>query len=220
MLDHHIQRQIVYQLAFADSLRFSELQPADLENKLFTYHLKKLVVAKLIVKLADGSYSLTSEGRRMGKGVLRREQKHVDRAYSILLLAIRRGDDWLIFKRHTHPLIGLSGFMQARPIADELATKTAMRTCKEQTNLDGRFTVHGHGFFRMYRNDELESFINFTLLICTDTTGDLVTRSEFGEYQWQASPDFLGPDMLPNMQILHKMCEDPAGQFADMTFRL
>ena len=45
MLDHHIQRQIVYQLAFVDSLRFGELKPDDLDNKLFTYHLKKVVSA-------------------------------------------------------------------------------------------------------------------------------------------------------------------------------
>jgi hypothetical protein len=45
MLDHHIQKSIVYDLAFAESLRFSDLKPPELENKAFTYHLKKVMKA-------------------------------------------------------------------------------------------------------------------------------------------------------------------------------
>src|SRR6187549_3745870 len=105
MLDHHIQRSIVYNLAFADSLRFGELKPYDIDNKLFTYHLKKVVSAGYAVKLESGEYALTPEGRRVGKGALKKQSHLIDRAYSVLLLSIQREDGaWLLYRRQTHPL--------------------------------------------------------------------------------------------------------------------
>lgn len=220
MLDHHLQRQIVYRLAFVESLRFGELKPDDLDNKLFTYHLKKVVATNLVIKQEDGSYRLTAEGRRVGKGALERERKYLDRAYSIILIALQKDDDWLLYKRHTHPLIDLYGFMQAKPSADKPVVTSAKITCLSETGLHADFTAHGNGYLRMYRNTELESFIHFTLLIGTNIQGDLHQNSEFGEYEWVNSPDFSAPNMLPNMRTLHKMYESPAGSFVDETFQL
>ena len=220
MLDHHIQRQIVYQLAFAPSMRFADLKPDGLENKLFTYHLKKVVAAGFVIKQEDGSYALTSDGRRVGKGALSREQKYINSAYSILLFAMKKDDEWLLYKRHTHPLIGLYGFMQAKPVANESIFETATRTCLDETGLSATFSPHGSGYFRVYRDEQLESFIHFTLLVGSDIAGDLRQNSEFGEYEWVHSPDFSSPDMLPNMQTLHKMSEGPVGSIVDETFAL
>jgi len=222
MLDHHIQKSIVYDLAFAESLRFSDLKPDDMENKAFTYHLKKVVRAGLVEKLGDGHYALTMKGRRVGKGALKKESRLLDRAYSILLLAVRRSEDdaWLLYKRQTQPLLGLTGFMQAQPIAETDARSTAQQTCLEQTGLTAEFSVQGHGYFRVYRNAELESFIHFTLLVGHDPQGQLLETAESAGYFWQQTPNFESPDMLPNIQILHKMCEVAPGSFVEATFEL
>lgn len=222
MLDHHIQKSIVYDLAFAESLRFSELKPDDMENKAFTYHLKKVVKAGLVQKLDDGQYSLTMKGRRIGKGALKKESRLLDRAYSILLLAVRRSEDdaWLLYKRSTQPLLGLTGFMQAQPVAETDARSTAQQTAREQTGLITTFNVHGHGYFRVYRTGELESFIHFTLLVAENPSGQLLETAESAGYFWQQTPNFAHPDMLPNMQTLHKMCEAAPGSFVEATFEL
>lgn len=222
MLDHHIQRTIVYQLAFADSLRFSELKPDDIDSKLFTYHLKKVVAAGFVTKNNNGEYALTPEGRRVGKGALKKQSRMIDRAYSILLLAIQRQEDgaWLLYRRQTHPLLGLTGFMQAQPVADQDVVVTAKQECLAKTGLEGDFAIHGHGYFRVHRDNALESFIHFTLLKCTDIQGEVRQNSEVAEYYWDAAPDFAAADMLPNMQILHKMCAAPAGTFVEETFQL
>ena len=222
MLDHHIQKSIVYDLAFADSLRFSDLKPDDMENKAFTYHLKKVVKAGLVQKQDDGHYSLTMKGRRVGKGALKKESRLLDRAYSILLLAVRRSEDdgWLLYKRQTQPLLGLTGFMQAQPIAETDARTTAQQTAREQTGLTVDFDVQGHGYFRVYRNGELESFIHFTLLTGQNPAGELLETAESAGYFWQQTPNFESPDMLPNMQTLHKMCEAAPGSFVEATFDL
>lgn len=40
MLTHHIQHAIIQKLVTNDGLTFSDLKPDDIDNKLFTYHLK------------------------------------------------------------------------------------------------------------------------------------------------------------------------------------
>lgn len=220
MLDHHIQKSIVYDLAFAESLRFSDLKPDELENKAFTYHLKKVMKAGLVEKQDDGRYSLTMKGRRVGKGALKKESRLLDRAYSILLLAVRRNDEWLLYKRQTQPLLGLTGFMQAQPVAETDASSTAQQTCLEQTGIQAEFAVQGHGYFRVYRKGELESFIHFTLLLGENPKGELLQTAELAGYFWQRTPNFAHPDMLPNMQTLHRMCLDPPGSFVEATFEL
>lgn len=226
MLDHHIQKSIVYDLAFAESLRFSDLKPDDMENKAFTYHLKKVVKAGLVEKQDDGTYTLTMKGRRVGKGALKKESRLLDRAYSILLLAVRNidptdgTDEWLLYKRQTQPLLGLTGFMQAQPVAEVDARRTAQQTCFEQTGIQTEFAVQGHGYFRVYRKGELESFIHFTLLLGDAPTGELRETAESAGYFWQRMPNFEHPDMLPNMRTLHRMCLDSPGSFVEQTFEL
>lgn len=220
MLDHHIQKQIVYTLAFADTMRFSELKPDELENKAFDYHLKKTIRAGLVVKTDEGGYRLTSEGKRIGKGALKKATRMIDRAYSVLLLAIRRKEDgaWLLVRRKSQPLLGTIGFMHAQPTATESIEQTAAHVCYDQTGLTGTFVTHGHGYFRMFRAGTLESFTHVTLLRCTEIQGALHQNSELAEYYWDTDPDWLAPDMLPNMQTLHKMLAAPAGRFVEETF--
>ncbi len=220
MLDHHIQKEIVYTLAFSNGMRFSELKPDDLENKAFDYHLKKVIAAGYVVKDEKGLYGLTSEGKRVGKGALKKQSRLIDRAYSVLLLAVRRRADgaWLLQRRKAQPLLGLTGFMNAQPVVDKEAVQTAADVCREQTGLTGTFVAHGHGYFRIYRAGGLESFIHFTLLTCTEIQGELVQNSELAEYYWDTDPDFSAPDMLPNMQTLRKMFEAPSGSFVEETF--
>lgn len=220
MLDHHIQKHIVYTLAFSDGMRFGELKPDDLENKAFDYHLKKVIKAGLVEKTIEGLYALTSEGKRVGKGAFGKQTRMIDRAYSTLLLAIRRADDgaWLLMRRKSQPLIGLTGFMNVQPTASDHIVYTAAQVCRDQTGLTGEFVVHGHGYFRVYRTGALESFIHFTLLLCNDIQGELHQNSSLAEYYWDMDPDWSAPEMLPNTQTLRKMLAARQGQFVDQRF--
>lgn len=219
MLDHHIQRAIVYKLAFSEGLRFSELKPDDLENKAFDYHLKKVVKAGYVEKNEDGAYQLTAEGQLRWR-MSQKKGAQADRAYSTLLLAVQRQEDeaWLLYRRRTHPMFGLTGFMHAKPTPDATAPEVAKQTLHEQTGLTGEFVVHAHGYFRVFRGGMVEGFTHFTLLRCSEVQGELHQNSELAEYYWDTDPDWQALDMLPNMQILHKMLEAPVGSFVEQTF--
>lgn len=204
MLDHHLQRSIVYRLALSHELHFSELKPDTIDNKLFTYHLHKVEKAGLVAKNKDGLYGLTPEGRRLGIRVLQNQQALIDQPESVLFLIIRRKGDGahLLYKRKAHPLIDRVGFMHTTPNASEDILATAKKACKDITGLDCTFGTLGGGYFRVYEEDNLESFTHFTLLVCEDAKGELVQNDDYADYYWEQTPDFMDPSMLPNMPTL------------------
>ena len=222
MLDHHLQRAIVYRLAFSPALRFGELKPDGIENKLFDYHLKKVVASKLAVKQEDGTYTLTAEGRRLGKRALDKQLALADRAEPVLFLAIRRKSDkaWLLYRRKTHPLLGRVGFMHVLPVAGVIPEDRARQICQETTGLTANFSVLGSGFFETYDGDALESYTNFTFLIANDAQGDLSQHDDFAEYYWVNDPDFTDPDMLPNMKTLGNLHKADQLFFITKSFQL
>lgn len=217
MLEHHIQRSIVYKLALSNALRFSELQPAELENKLFTYHLKKVVAAGYVAKDQDGLYQLTPEGRRLGVHVLDNTQALIDRAYSVLFLAVKRAVDgaWLLYRRKNHPLIHKVGFMHATPTAHEAVLETARKALQEKTGLTATFTSCASGYFRVYTGSELESFTHFTLLLAQDAAGELVQSDILADYFWVSEISDIQDDLLPNMQHLIEACNEDQMVFID-----
>jgi hypothetical protein len=223
MLDHHLQRAIVYRLAFSKGLRFSELKPDTLENKLFDYHLKKVVAAGYAMKGDAGLYTLTPEGRRLGIRALDKQQALADYAESVLFLIIRRAIDgaWLFYKRGTHPMLGYSGFMHASPNASENSTMTATKTCLEKTGLNGNFTALGGGYSRIFNTSgELQSFTNFTLLFCNDIVGELSGEDSFADYRWELSPDFADPQLFPSTVMLHELYAASKPFFVEKCFTI
>lgn len=223
MLDHHLQRSIVYKLAFTPSARFTELKPDTVDNKLFTYHLKKVVQEGLVIKSEDGVYTLTSEGRRVSTGALDREQSLItERPLSALFLIIRRKADnaWLFYRRGTHPLIGQVGFMHCLPSFMSTANEAASEQCEAKTGLIGEFTPLGGGFVHFFKNNELESYTHFTLLYCDDIKGELLIRDQKAEYFWETDPDFSTEGMIPTTVFLKELYTAKQPFFIEKTFHI
>jgi hypothetical protein len=220
MLDHYLQRDIIYKLSFVDNLRFSELKPDDIENKLFTYHLKKVLTSGLIEKLDDGSYSLTKTGRRVSTGVKDKAQDLVtERPYSVLFLVIRRNSDdaWLIYKRPIHPMIGYQGFMHCNPSQLVDSPAAAREQCRIKTGLEGRFKVLGGGYFRIFDAEGLESFTHFSLLYCDDIKGEL---NDLDNYTWVENPDFKNKQYFPTTETLYKHYLEKSSFYIEETYHV
>lgn len=221
MLEHYIQKNIVYALALAPSLRFGELKPDGLENKLFDYHLKKVIAQGLVEKTQSGDYALTPKGRRVGKDALKKNDQLIDRAYSVLFMAIRRESDgaWLLCRRKTHPLLGKVGFMHAQPSFTEPAPIAAQNEARIKVGLNCEFKVRGSGYLRMYEADNLESFTHFTLLEAFAADDTLEQLDELAEYYWDVNPDFSASDMLPSIRLYVEQLARPGLFYFEEEFR-
>lgn len=201
-------------------MRFSELKPDDIENKLFNYHLKKVLAEGLVSKLSSGKYALTPKGRRVGKDALKKSDELINRAYSVLFLAIRRQADgaWLLCRRKAHPLLGKVGFMHAQPSFTDNAIVAARNETQSKTGLVCDFTVRGSGYLRMYHGDSLESFTHFTLLESEDAQGELEQLDKLAEYFWVKEPDFGAADMLPSIEHLVERLLQPGLFYFEQNF--
>jgi DNA-binding HxlR family transcriptional regulator len=203
MIRHHIQNAVLYTLSFSDGIRFGELKPDNLENKLFNYHLKQLIRDGLVVKTTDGRYCLSVEGKRLGRSVYESHSTHAKHARSVLILVIRRQTDgaWFLSKRKTHPLKGKVGFLHTTPEIDKDSYTTATHLV-EQMGIDASFTILGGGLFRVVEESAVQSFTNITLLYCDDASGGEVASDELAEYFWDANPDFSSDQMILNTPLL------------------
>lgn len=202
MLTHHIQHIIIKRLISENALSFTELKPDDLDNKLFTYHLKITIREGLVEKIND-RYRLTSTGRKLWKRISETPSKISERAISVIYVIIRAPDKgWLLYTRKTHPLKDRTGFMHAMPCPELTISDAASAQVLQKTGLICNFNAVGCGFFRTYQADELESFTNFTLLECTNPNGILIPNDPYASYQWVLNPNFSDNNMLPNMPIL------------------
>jgi hypothetical protein len=220
---HHIQKSILYDLAFRDEARFSELKDGDIENKLFTYHLKQLINDNLVEKTEDGSYRLSAEGRRQAVSIYDSRDKTATKARSVVFVAIRRKGDgaWLLYRRNTHPLKDLSGFMHITPdYSFQTIQEQIKHDVRAKTNIDVSPIYIGSGFFRMLRGELLESFTHFSLFLAEHVEDTLESHDERADYFWVVDPDFSDTNMLPNMQILTNKMQDASTFFIDELFRL
>lgn len=223
MLDHHLQRSIVFSLAFTPDRRFSELKPDEVDNKLFTYHLKKVLQAGYVTKSADGLYALSAAGRRLSTGVHDNEQALIiERAHSVLYLIIRRKSDgaWLFYTRHTYPMLGYSGFMHCNPTVSKTVAQAAADQCAIKTGLHGDFSALGGGYFRVYEGERVESYTHFTLLYCDDIQGELAPGDKQADYFWVNSPDSYSQLLFPATDVLLQAYRQKQPFFIERTFQI
>lgn len=203
MLDHHIQRAIVTKLKSSDSLSFTELKDDDLDNKLFTYHLKATIREKFVEKTEDGRYQLTSAGEKLWRRMSETPEKISMRAFSVLYLVVHHAKfGWLLYKRKTHPLKDKVGFMHAIPESGLHVADRASNELASKTGLKGTFNVIGSGFFRTMVEGMTYGYNNFTILLCEDSTGTLSPTDDAADYFWSKQINATDQELLPNMPTL------------------
>jgi hypothetical protein len=222
MQEHHIQRNILHKLVLQDKARFADIKPSGVDSNVFTYHLKQLMKEKLVIKLDDGTYSLTPLGRVAGINVTLSKKELLEQAHSILLMSLRtEKEGWLLRKRLAQPMYEKVGFVHAEPVAHEPALKTASETFTLRTGLTADFKVAGTGYVRLFHGDDLESFTHFTLLTADSYSGVLAPIMRNGENYWGKDPDFADTAMIPSMPDLVKMITSSTEIFyADLTYQV
>jgi hypothetical protein len=179
---HHIRRTILDELATAESRRYAELKPKDLDGNVFNYHLKGLIVDNLVQKNAGGDYSLTQQGRDY---IVHRYEDQSQSAHSIFLIVLKRQSDYLLRRRDVQPLIGYTGFIHGEPEVGVDIIQTAEQRLYQKTGIKSvNLSVAGTALIAQYRADELQSF-SHAVIIHGQTDQDVqVEKDATGHNFW------------------------------------
>jgi hypothetical protein len=212
---HHIQKKIILTLTRKENARFAELRPKEIDGNIFTYHLKQLIADKLVQKTEDGNYKLTQKGKLSGINIQLSSKDELEQAHSVLFLAVQNSSGkWLLRKRLVHPAFGRIGFLHCEPTANENILTTAKRMLKERANLDGTFIVKGSGYIKLFRDGELESFTQFTMLYAKNATGKISSPGDSGQNFWyNGNFNEDEQEFFTNMPELMKSLQNSKGLF-------
>lgn len=192
---HHIQKSIMDKLATAETKRYGELKPAELDGNVFGYHLKALLIDKYITKHEQGDYGLTQKGKDY---IVHRYENPLLQAHSIFLIALSRGDEWLMRERLVQPLVGMVGFIHGEPIAGEAIAITAARRLHEKTGLDVDLSVQGSGLISITRGGVLESYSHAAILTGQTDSDISITKDSTGRNFWLPASELDSLTILPS----------------------
>lgn len=170
----------------SDGLRYSQAYPGkDIDDDLYNYHLQQLVEKGLVEK-KDSKYQLTIDGRREVQKIDAKGQV-MDYYFriSVLLYVINEKGELLLQKRTRYPLLGDINTPSGKVKQGESFTDAAKRKLLEETGLMADFQFIGA--FRSTRYDENGNFEEDTIYhvcIAENFRGNLIEKTEFGEYFW------------------------------------
>jgi hypothetical protein len=108
---HFVERQIVELLEKLETAHFNDIKPANIDPKLFVYHLEKLCSAGIIEKTTDGLYQFTQAGKHamasfhLGVGLY---DAHIN---SYIVIALKYREKYLVITRSRVPFLGYTGFL-------------------------------------------------------------------------------------------------------------
>ncbi len=135
-IDVHIfQKNILDQLRQTGSMRYSQLQPDDIESSHFKYHLNILVKDGLVTQEGRGVYRLTARGKssvdRLSKG---RVNPHITPKVITYTLLLGPGCYYL-YRKDKEPYLGLVNMIGGKVHLGEPTKEAAIREVGEKTGL-------------------------------------------------------------------------------------
>lgn len=211
---HHIQKTVLDTLASAQSRRYSELKPPEIDGNTFGYHLKSLISDQYVHKTESGAYALTAKGKDF---IVRRYEDPARAAHSIYLIVVKSGPLYLFRERKVQPLIGYIGFIHGEPEPGVGIIQSAEQRLRTKTGLTARLEVRGSALISQYLGDELQSFSHAVILYGETKELDIITEDATGSNTW-AKPT-LGEYVLPSCHDIIDMI-DSGTTWLDATYYL
>ena len=158
-IKHHIQRSIVRHLSVHEFARFSALKPPKVDTNLFSYHLKLLQKAELVVK-TDAGYTLGPAGLRYVDRASNESMKLRTQPKIITMLLVQEGyGKVLVQKRTKQPYINTWTLPYGKlHIDDASVLDAARRESQEKLRFDPHKLRHvGDCYIRVKKADSIES---------------------------------------------------------------
>jgi len=182
-----IQNQIISRLKNADVLKYSQLQPKNIPNDLFNYHLQFLVKKGFLKKGIKG-YSLSEKGIKYVADVQPTDSVHNQILFKVnpvmILSRIENGKIQILNQvRKSHPSYGKKGVPGGVVRKGESVEDAASRKFRIETGLDAKFKIVGMMRRYLFVDNELFSDLFFPIMYAEKFSG-LLSDTEYGENMW------------------------------------
>lgn len=184
---HFIQTKILRELLFIPHAKFSELNTVDIPNDHFTFHLKQLIRAGLIIK-NENTYSLTPKGMEIA-GRIDADQSIVFQqpkvSVSITVLNKINGiDHVLILHRKRAPSAGKYAWYTTKVRMGELLSQSCERCLLTETGLKAQFDYAGLLHVIRKQDENYEIDVVLPHFKATQVQGELISETDEGENIW------------------------------------
>lgn len=204
---HPVQMQIIRELTFSPSIKFSELNVKDLESDKFSYHIRKLLNDGLIKKDKSDKYSLTNKGKLYSSHMDTNTNTIEKQPKSSVLVIVhkknKQKNSLLIHTRTKEPYYNYSGFLSGKIRYGETLEEAALRELEEETGLLGSGYKHHFVLHEMVYNfdgDQLEDKF-FHIVGFSDTNGSLLDKSIDGKNRWITEKQLRETELLFHNEI-------------------
>lgn len=131
---HYIQKEVISSLARHAPQRFSDLQPGDVPNNTFSYHLKKLLQSGHI-ELIDGGYVATRKAMKTIQYVTDNDSRTSAPVFITAVLVTNTKGDVLLLERNKQPFAGWYGLPAGLIHQGEQLHDAARRELFEKTSI-------------------------------------------------------------------------------------
>ncbi|MCX6789270.1 MAG: NUDIX domain-containing protein [Candidatus Gribaldobacteria bacterium] len=210
---HPSQAEILRVLLFNPKPRFRDLNCQRLSSDHFSFHIKSLAEAGLIVK-REKNYCLTAVGKEFANRLdAEREVPQVEKQakISVLIFAIQKQggvQKYLLQQRLKQPYFGYFGGVGGKLKIGETLFEGAEREFAEETGLVAKLSLVGVSHKMDYSQEKvlLEDKI-FFVFRANNPKGDLIKEFQGGKNFWFSLPEIkklpkLFPDVLDKLKMV------------------
>lgn len=209
---HHIQQNIIKHLAHTSPLRFSQLQPANVPNNTFSYHLKKLVEAGYIAPTVKGYVATRKAMKTMGYGNDAQAKRTFAPLMITMVYVVSDKGRILLIKRVHRPFNGWYGIPSGLMHQGETIQAAAQRELLEKTGLDAPVGIEFVSVldFKYLQADSADLFVHAVAFVYTyryhgSHTALLEHKSDYGELRWS---DLSHSKILPEVYAVAELARN------------
>jgi ADP-ribose pyrophosphatase YjhB (NUDIX family) len=225
---NEIQQMILRRLRTlpADAgLHFAEINVDSIPSDQFSYHLRQLQRNNLVVKRADGTYSLSAQGKSKAPLIAPHDMRLVSQGYVATRTVLVKQEAgqiyYLLQKRSVSPQQGALTTPGGKMMGGMAVEDAARHYMARQTNLTCTVQLKGMVHFMDEYQNEMVQDRYFLVFLATDPEGELLEEGPRGENLWLTYDQIKdAPTALPGLLTIIDMACGETLRFEERRFIL